>query len=456
VIGRELSRIGWAGQSADESALLPPPLRPLRPLPDRRVMAPIACTMEPGAFSVLPGVVEPPDAHEAAIGAAAWFVVSEDPLRAAVSLFHASKGKVQSTPLLEAAAHPEQHAYAVLAQVEGVAAVRYRLPEATPGKTSLTDVEISWQNFIEGKTVRARLQDGGPYVAGDYVSVGGRVQRAQPDLLSIASGGIYLRLHKTPRADQPTLFLDGRRVESLLAPSWPLDSRYPGRAEMIHIGNSHVPALFVGRGAALARARRSGSKWQFDAYATGLIDPASFGLVAIDNIAYVGARAGLYVEVQDGTGAVASAQIFPIRADGPVVDLPVPVPTQRSLGDRPEACDAARRAHTPRVVASFQPGTRHPVIVTDSVEGPRTLLTGFAVLYGSPEAPCAAAFEAVGIAAETGQPTRDSAVILVDDMEHSVLFRRAGERAPRIEYRNMACRFDSTLEIPPEVYRAIK
>jgi hypothetical protein len=419
-------------------------------------MAPIACALEPGAFTALPGVAEPPDAHEAAIGAAAWFVVSDDPARAAVSLYHANKGRVQSTPLLDAAAHPEQHAYAVLAQVEGVAALRYRLPEATPGKIALTDVEVSWQNFIEGKTVRARLPDGGQYVPGDSVTGSGRVQRAQPDLLSIASGGIYLRLHKTPRTEQPTLFLDGRRVESLVAPSWSLDARYPGRAEMIHIGGSHVPTLFVGRGAALARARRVGNNWQFDAYATGLIDPASFGLVAIDNIAYVGARAGLYVEVQDGTGAVASAQVFPIRADGPVVDLPVPVPTQRSLGDRPDACDAARRAHTPRVVASFQPGTRHPVVVTDTVEGPRTLLTGFAVLHGSPEAPCAAAFEAVGLAPETGQPTRDSALILLDDMEHSVLFRRAGERSPRIEYRNMACRFDPTLEIPPEVYRATK
>jgi hypothetical protein len=421
-------------------------------------MAPIACTLDPGGFTALPGVVEAPDAHEAAIGAAAWFAVSDDPIRAAVSLYHASKGRVQSTSLLDAAAHPEQHAYAVLAQVEGVAAVRYRLPEATPGKTTLTDVEVSWQNYIEGKTVRARLPDGGPYIPGDYVSTGGRVQHAQPDLLSIASGGIYLRLHKAPRAEQSTLFLDGRRVESLPTPNWsiPQDSRYPARAEMIHIGSSHVPTLFVGRGAALSRARRSGNQWEFDSYATGLIDPASFGLVELDNIAYVGARAGLYVEVQDGTGAVSSAQVFPIRADGPVVDLPVPVPTQRLLGDRPEACDAARRAHTPRIVASFQPGTRHPILVTDSVEGPRTLLTGFAVLYGSPEAPCAAAFEAVGLAPETGQPTRDSALILLDDMEHSVLFRRAGERTARIEYRNMVCRFDPTVEIPPEVYRAIK
>jgi photosystem II stability/assembly factor-like uncharacterized protein len=456
VIGRELSRIGWAGQAADESTLLPPPLRPLRPLADRRVMTPIACALDAGAFTALPGVTEAPDARDAAIGPAAWFAFGEDSTRAAVTVFHASKGRVESTRLLEPAARPEQHAYAVLAQVEGVAAVRYRLPDATPGKTSLSDVEVAWQNFIENRSGRARLPDGGEYAAGDYVSVGGRVQRAQPDLLSIASGGIYLRLHK--RAEQPTLFLDGRRVESFSTPDWAaaLDSRFPGRAEMLHVGGAHVPTLFVGRGAALARAVRRGSKWEFDSYATGLIDPASFGLLVLDNIAYVGARAGLYVEVQDGTGTLASAQVFPIRADGAVVDLPVPVPTQRSLGERPEACDAARRSHSPRVVAAFQPGTRHPVVVTDSVEGPRTLLTGLAVLHGSPDAPCAAAFEATGIAAETGQATHDSAIILLDDLEHSVLFRRVGERVPRIEYRNMVCRFDPALEIPPEVYRAIK
>jgi hypothetical protein len=225
---------------------------------------------------------------------------------------------------------------------------------------------------------------------------------------------------------------------------------------MVRVNGAHVPTLFVARGAALGRARRVGSGFQFDAVGTGMVDPASYGLVELDNIAYVGAQAGLYVEVQDGTGAVSSAQIFPIRADGPVTDPPVPVPTQRSLGDRPEACDAARRARTPRVVASFQPGTRHPIVVVDNVEGPRTLLTGFAVLYGTPESPCAATFEASGIASETGAATGDGALIALDDLEHSVLFRRVGERTPRIEYRHMACRFDPALEIPPEVYRAVK
>jgi hypothetical protein len=456
IIGRELTRVGWGGPSAEESVVLPPPLRPIRQVAERRVSTPISCTLDAGRFTPLPGVGDAPRAHEAQIGKAAWFAVADDPARAAVSVFVARKGRVEQVSLLDPVQHPEQRAYAVLNQVEGVAAVRYRLPEAQPGRTSLTDVEVVSENFIEGQLLRARLADGGPYSAGDYTTNGSRLPQAQPDLVSIASGGVYLRLHHSARADQPTLFLDGRRVETVEPVEWPRDSRFPARAEMVRIGTTHVPMLFVGRGAALARARRTPSGYEFDSFATGMIDPASFGLVSFDNIAYVGDRAGLYLETQDGTGALANALIFPLRADGAVADPPVFVPTQLSLGDHPTACDADRKAHSPRIVAAYQPGTRHPIVVNDNVEGPRTLLTGFAVLYGTREAPCAAAYEAIGLTQDTGQPTRESALILMDDLEHSVLFRRAPGEAGTVSYRNMSCHFDQSLEVPPEVYRAMQ
>ena len=55
--------------------------------------------------------------------------------------------------------------------------------------------------------------------------------RAQPDLVSVATGGIYLRLHQASRVDQPTMFLDGQRVVSLPTPSWSRDSRWwPSRS----------------------------------------------------------------------------------------------------------------------------------------------------------------------------------------------------------------------------------
>ncbi|MGC4088963.1 MAG: hypothetical protein QM756_13900 [Polyangiaceae bacterium] len=465
VIGRELTRVGWGGQSADEAVVLPPPLRPLRQLPDRRLSTPIACTLDSGRFVPLPGVSDAPRAHEAQIGKAAWFAVAEEPARAGVSVFVARKGRVEPVSLLDPVARAEQRAYAVLSQVEGVAAVRYRLPEAIPGRTSLTDVEVVAQNFIEGRLLRAHLADGGVYVPGDYVTNAGRTPEAQPDLVSIASGGVYLRLHHSARTDQPTLFLDGKRVESIPPVDWPRDSRFPARAEMVRVDGSHVPMLFVGRGAALSRARRgqtgqTGQTGQggfvFDSFATGMIDAASFGLVAFDNIAYVGDRAGLYLEAQDGTGAYAAAQIFPLRASGALVDPPVLVATQGALGDRPATCDADAKAKTPRIVAAYQPGTRHPVVVSDNVEGPRTLLTAFAVLYGSREAPCAAAYEANGLANDTAQTARESALILLDDLEHSVLFRRTAGDNGVLSYRHMSCHFDPAVEVPPEAYRAIQ
>ncbi|HET9930580.1 MAG TPA: hypothetical protein VFQ35_07830 [Polyangiaceae bacterium] len=455
VIGRELTRVGWGGISADEAVILPPPLRPLRQLAERRVSTPISCALDSGRFTPLPGVGDAPRAHDSQIGKAAWFVVADDPAHAAATIFVGRKGRVEPQSLLEPASHPEQRAYAVLSQVEGVAAVRYRLPEAQPGKASLTDVEIAAQNFIEGQTVRARIADGGAYSPGDYTTSSSHTPQAQPDLVSIASGGVYLRLHQSARADQPTFFLDGRHVETIPAVEWPVDSRFPARAEMVRIGAANVPILFVGRGAAIARARRTGAAWDFEAFATGMVDPASFGLVSFDNIAYVGNRAGLYLETQDGTGTIASAQIYPFRPDGALVDPPVLVPTQLGLGEHPTACDAERRAHTPRIVAAYQPGTRHPIVVNDNVEGPRTLLTAFAVLHGTPEAPCVASYEAVGLSADTGQATRETALILMDDLEHSVLFRRGAGDAGQVSYRHMSCRFDPAVEVPPEVYRAL-
>jgi len=456
VIGNQLTRIGWGGQGSEDTALLPPPLRPLRPPPDRRLRTPLSCVLDATPFTLLPGVTEIPGASEAAIGQAAWFAVSEEPARGQVSLIVAKKTRVETTRLLEPVTRPERYAGVVLGQVEGVAALRYRVPEAETGRNVLSEVEVAWANLFENRIGHARLADGGAYSPGDYASVSGRVQRAQPDLVSVAAGGIYLRLHQASRVDQPTLFLDGQRVVSLPTPSWSRDSRYPARAEMVHVDGVHVPVLFVGRGAALARARRTGSGFSFDAFATGMIDPASFGLVEQDNLAYVDGRVGMYLEVQDTTGAFSEARVFPLRADGAVFDAPVAVPTQRSLGDGLPACDAARRAQTPRVVASFQPGTRHPVVVTDSSEPPRTFLTGLGVLHGTPEAPCVAALAAEAAQADTRQLGQEAVLIFPDNLEHAVLFRRSTARAGQVEYRHMSCKLDAALEIPSEVYRSLK
>lgn len=453
VIGHEFTRVGWGRSGRDDAPLLLPPPRPVRAARDRRVRTPIACTLDSAPFRALLGVTQGPGAHDAAIGSAAWYAIAEDPRDASVSVYHASKGRIETTRLLDPVPRPEEYASAVLDQIEGIAALRYRVPQAVPGKTNLTNVEVAWDNVLAGTRGRARLADGGPHVAGDYVAQPRFAAKAEPELVSIAAGGLYLRLHaRSPQ--QPTLFFDGTRMDSIPSVKWPRDERFPARSEVVHTDDVHAPILLVGRGAAIVRARSEPSGWAFDAYATGMIDPAAFGLTQVQSIAYVGGRAGLHLELHDDAGALSRAWLFPFNGKGSVVGTPVPVPTQRALGDRPRTCDAEQRKRTPRVVAVAEAGTRHPVIVSDAALGPRTLITGYAVLHGSESEPCAAAFEAVSVPAEGGQAARESALIFPDDPEHSVMFRVAGERDDaRIEYREMACRFDPTLEVPPEIHR---
>lgn len=456
VIGHELTRIGWGRSEPEDSVLLLPPLRPVRPATDRSLSTPIACTLEQAAFRPLQGVTEAPTAHAAAIGSASWYAVAEDPDRASVTVYHGSRGKLEAVHLLTPVARSEEYAYTVIDQIEGVAAIRYRLPEAIPGRTNLSDVEVVWDDVLHGHRGRVQLADGGQHVAGDYVVGRGRARRAEPELVSIAAEGLYLRLHaRSPQ--QPTLFLRADRVELLPPFAWPRDPHFPARTEMIYADGIHAPILLVGRGAAIVRARRTGDTWSYDAFATGMIDPGAFGVAQLQSIAYVAGRAGLHLELSDGTGTVSRSLIFPFRGTGEVVDAPIEVPTQRTLGKLPAACDTSQRKRTPRVMAAAQPGTRHPVLVNDPALGPRTLLTAFAVLHGSKKEPCAAAFEAQSVPVSGAEPAPESALVLLDDLEHSVLFRVAGEReTPRIEYRFMACRFDSALEIPPELQGATR
>lgn len=456
IIGRELTRRGWGAEpSAPNAPPLPAPRA--RPRVERTPRTPLACNLEAAPFRTLAGVLEAPSAHDAALGALGWHSVGQDTNRGSVVVYHAQQGKVEPIELLGALTRPEEHALAVLGQVEGVAALRYRIPDGTQGRTSLTQVEVAWDNVLEGRRAVARLPDVGPYVPGDYVRSSGRVQRAQPDLVSIASGGVYLRAHQAARSDQTTWFLDGKQSERVPSIHWPRDDRVPSRPELVRLGKHNVPVSFVGRGAAVVRARPQLTAWTFDAFATGMIDPAPFGLHQMVNIAYLGGRAGLYVEVQDVAGVADSAALFPFRADGAVLDAPVALPTQRSLATTPPVCSAELRTSTPRSVAAAAPGTQHPVIVNDPAEAPRTLLSGFAVLHGRPSAACVAAFDATAVPTEASPaPTRESALLLMNDLEHSVLFRVAGEgETARLEYRHMACRFDPAAEIPPEVYRAL-
>jgi hypothetical protein len=454
VIGDQLSRIGWHGQADPDEGVLAPPAPAPPAAYDAALREPISCTLDPAPWKAIDGLRKAPDAAQAELGKAVWFALVEDPGHAAAWMIHATGGahpRLEKVTLLPPVRRPGAVAMKASHQVEGGAALRYDVPDGVH-ETNLGHLEVAWDNLFEGRVVHARLADGGGYVPGDYASLGsGRSQLARPALLSIASGGLYLRLHGSRGDAQKTLFLDGHAVTGIPPVSWP-DAVQSVRSEMVHAGRTHLPIKI---GVALTRALRAAGGYQFDAMTTSLVDPAAFGLDQDIGLTYLGGRAGLVVTLEDRHGGQHRSQLFIFRNSGAVLDPPVALSMQQDLPDRPSRCSTMQRTSTARSIQRSVAGTRHPVIVSDASEPLRALLTRFAVMYGTPSSPCVAAYDADAVKLEGGEVHGEHAILPIDDLDHAWLFRTApGSSDGRIEYRVMKCRFDTGAEVPPELYRA--
>jgi hypothetical protein len=462
VVAGEFSRVGW-GRSGGSDLDLVAPVQPVETGGlERRLRTPIACTLSSEAWRLLPGVVEPPGADDAAMGDAAWFAAAQDPSTASAVVFHGRGGvrpRVDTVTLFPPASRPSDFALAMLPQIEGAAALRYVVPTEASKNAHITRLEVAWDNLFEGRVLRGRIADAGAMQPGDYEGGAPFASRALPDLLSIAEGGLYLRLHAKAGERQPTFFFDGKTVTELPAFEWPPTVVRAGRGEMAHIGGTHLFLKILGRGAALVRASTQGGRQEFAGYTLGLLSPSQFGVTELGGISYVKGGAALHLETLDDAGRFSRARLFPLRANGPAVDAAIPAPTQLDLEPRPAPCPAGERSATARVVTHYSPGTRHPVIVSDAVDPPRSMITSGAVLHGTPDSACAAAFEIepVVVPGDPNASSTERALVLLDDLEHAWLFRPAqgrGEEQLGVEYRMMSCRFEPTLEVPPEIQKA--
>ncbi len=457
VVGTELSRIGWRGQADDDQGVLSPVDSTAGDLYDRSVRTPLSCATDEKTWQPLPKVTSVPDAKHAAMGKAVWYAMAQDDLKASSVIYQATGGnraRVENVQLLSPVTKPQSYAYTTSYQVEGAAALRYPVDSST----SLKNLEVVWDNLFEGKVYRVRVADAGPAGVNDFTRTGFGAQRAQPAMLSIAAGGLYLRPHGGARDGQSTLFLDGRGVSTLPPVNWG-QINTGSQSEMVHIGTAHVAVSFLPSGAGIVRGRREGSTWALDAYSTGIKEFWRFGLSQDHDLAYApGNHAAIRVSIYEVEGTRHSSWLFPFRASGAVVDAPIPTPMQRDTGEKPNRCGGVTRADTPRVVSPFQGGTRHPIIVSDPVEPLRLLLTSDAVMHGSPSEPCVAAFDAEVVALDPtiGTPEQERAILPLDDLEHSWIFRTTYDSSGEavIEYRLMSCRFDGGIEIPPETFSA--
>jgi hypothetical protein len=468
VLGDSLTRLGWG---AAESFALPSandPRRAEKQPPARRT--PVACVFGSEPWQPLEGVHSVPGAADAVAGRVHWFAVSFDPETGAVAALHAPAGQrsFERRELFGPLSEPTHYALAVLDQVEGSAALRYKVPHASRGERDITGVELAWDNRFEDVVGRARIEGTFRPLPGDYHSRAARTLSAEPALLSVAGRGVFLRLHSSAEDAQVTFYAENRSVEKLPPVPWPT-SGVSKRTEMLRLAGRSVPLAFFGDGQWLAFAppvERAAAQAPSRALAVGWPDPRAAGLVQAVSLAYTDRAPSVFVVQASPTGHWWRAYTAPLQAEGEPVGPAVPAPLQPDLSDPPAPCDSAARRRTARIVAPAFPAEPHPVLLTDPVDAPRLLVTGRAVLHGTPEQPCVAAFEAAelrphradrlgagGNAPAAGAQERVFALLPTGDLSNAWAFQEVSETRwhKRIQARPMSCRYDPALTLPAEL-----
>ncbi|WP_437969561.1 hypothetical protein WMF04_09770 [Sorangium sp. So ce260] len=514
LLGDVATRVGWGGQAEGAPPRAPEPAPRAQPAP----RAPIVCETLPSSKWTRVEHVDSsglglPDGDEVLRGRSVWSLLTRAPsgavdvVSAMLPESGAGEARVVTRPLLPAVpagAGRARVATNLTVQLEGYAAARVRLPggAAKPG-APMRNVEVAWENWMDGTSGRGVIPDAGPFELGDVkvasdaarqAPAGARPQPAprrapapppedffDPALLSVSLGGLFLRPHSGSAHSALTFFYEpSGKLQRFDFPSWPASGLHGSldvRADAVladgqPVGVGMVRQASGGPVTTMLLAHRPapspgapalpGAAWAIDPVTVA--PPAGRDRIVLTDWTYAGRSIGVTTLVADPRHGTAWSIFQPFRGNG-TLGPAQPLPTPFDLGGAPRPCSAAERAATARHEAplflgseALFPGTRHPVVVTDAA-GPSgapevmVLLTASTVLHGTPAAPCVAGWEARAIG------RAPLSAILPGDLAQSWLFRAAagssgasGADGTAVEVRPMSCRFDPGAKVPEAVW----
>ncbi|WP_437280644.1 hypothetical protein WME90_08810 [Sorangium sp. So ce375] len=517
LFGDVATRVGWGGQADGAPPRAPDPAASAQP----SARTPIVCEVLPSSKWTRVDNVDSrglglPDGDELLRGRSVWSLLTRAPSGAVdvVSAMLPESGAGEARvvtrsllPAVPAGLGRARVATNVTSQMEGYAVARLRIPGgvATPG-APMRNVEVAWENWMDGTSGRGTIPDAGPFELGDVKVVPDAAQKQRagarpppgaasrrapvpedffdPALLSVSMRGLFLRPHSDSAQSALTFFYEPPgKLQRFDFPSWPakglhgssLDVRadavladgQPVAVGMVRqASNAPVTAMLLAHrpapSAGAPTAPGPGAGWTIAPVTVA--PPAGRDRIVHTDWTYAGRSIGVTTLVADPGHAAAWAIFQPFRGDG-TLGPAQPLPTPFDLGDAPRPCSAAERAATARQEAplflgneALFPGTRHPVLVVDAANpsGPpevTVLLTSTMVLHGTPSAPCVAGWEARAI----GRGPRSA--IIPGDLAQAWLFRAAassavsgGSSGPAVELRPMACRFEPGAEVPEAVW----
>lgn len=437
VVGQGVSRLGWEGQTEQAFA------SPLRTTNDgtarvRSVQSTAVCRFrDDSAWSRMrtEGV---PAAASAALRDTAWFAFDADFTQATVD-FHtmamSAGAQLATRPLFTSSSNAQGVAMYYTHQIEGIAAMK---------QVEGRGVDVAWINLFEQDSLRR-------FKLPSTLHVSSRVTRypvrlGTPSELTIARGGVFFGA-----TSDRVYFYDGGTPRRLPRHRWP-PTILLGRDEMLRVGSRELALRFFSNGAGIAWTPLEAETGRVGAMTIGLPQPDDFGVSQELTIAYTGDKPGLHVKrqsEQEGT-----AQVLPLLDADLILGRPVSVPTQSDLPSVPPPCNPRQRATTPRLIAPYEAGTRHAVVISDPTEPLPTLVTGTAVLHGKVDDACAVAFDAASVTATGGDAA--FALVFANPALPSWVFRKPpdGGDDDEFEFRELSCVFDPSAEVPAEVYTA--
>ncbi|MDI1482404.1 hypothetical protein [Polyangium sp. y55x31] len=492
LVGDTMSRVGWNGQA---EPFIAPPAGPPEPRRVPSPRTPIVCELDPRVNWTRIEDVDPihalglPGVDQLARGRSFWSVLSFDPRTHAVTVTTAlgpergdGEARVITRPLLGPAPQGAEVAMEVSHQTEGYAVARVRLPppkspDGPRAAGPMRDVELAWENFMEGTTAKVRLPDAGAFTHADVKADGAR-WLLDTALISVTPGALFLRPHAPESRQDLTFLLDAKgKQKTFPYPTWSTflpkgvtDFRMDAvLADGKPLAVATLSDDDAGPLTFLLAHQGEGGAWSANGMSLAPGTSADGERLARSDWSYIGSTTlGDLVVYSEPRVGFAAASFHAFRGDG-TFGPAVVVPTPFDLPDAPRACKPDERRTTPRFAAHaflgrepMYPGRRHPVLVSESPERkppltePMTLLTAGVVLHGTKESPCVAAWEALGLGRV---PT---VAVLGGNLAQSWIFRpatpkpppspTAGKPAPpqtlAIEYRPMSCRFDPGAKAP--------
>jgi len=385
-------------------------------------------------------------------GASRWVLPTRDK-NGKVALLLSKRGdpttKTTSVAMMGPAPAAPTFGAGTVAHVQdgGVVAVRYSYKRARtgPGRYNPVDAQLAWFRDGSGKVFHQSVSKNPPFrVNHDPQGSYDRDQQPSyaelPEVIALAAKGVYF--HPPSYVEEDDATGQNKRVPVMLL-------RDDGKIEKIRTpdnldennGTSFV-ATIDGTTTLLGRNPESfttttlpDGKRTFYSVLAGLGDDDG----AVDLVTLAG-KPAFAATLRDP----ARAWLVGLKAD-PELGAATAIPTQKSLGDVPKACDGAMPSdpNAWRVDEPYVLGSRRPVVV--DIDGVATVLaTGRAEIRGEAGKPdaCVAAFDAA-IPSQDGDADY-AALVFTDDLGHSLLFKANTTTWPApVSVRTMECQYQS-------------